>query len=79
MAFGSNVCDVCFPQCFSVPNNIVKYDSETNPSVCLEDYRLTRKVGRVDNDLLIIQFIPIYLADTSRAWLDHLPRNSTDC
>jgi hypothetical protein len=33
----------------------------------------------VDSDLFIIQFLPIYLADTSRAWLDHLPRNLIDC
>jgi hypothetical protein len=33
----------------------------------------------VDDDLLIIQFLTIYLADTSRDWLDHLPKNSIDC
>jgi hypothetical protein len=27
----------------------------------------------------IIQFLPIYLVNTARAWLDHLPRNSIDC
>jgi hypothetical protein len=26
-----------------------------------------------------IQFLPIYLIDTSGAWVDHLPRNSIDC
>jgi hypothetical protein len=34
---------------------------------------------RVDDDFFIIQFLPIYLADTTRAWLDHLPRNSINC
>jgi hypothetical protein len=29
--------------------------------------------------MFIIQFLPIYLADMSKAWLDHLPRNSIDC
>jgi hypothetical protein len=33
----------------------------------------------VDNDIFIIQFLPIYLADTAKAWLDHLPRNMIDC
>jgi hypothetical protein len=28
-------------------------------------------VGGVDHDLYIIQFLPIYLVDTSQAWLDH--------
>jgi hypothetical protein len=36
-------------------------------------------VGGADNNLFIIQFLPIYLADTARAWLDHLPRNSIEC
>jgi hypothetical protein len=35
-------------------------------------------LGEADTELFIIQFLPIYLADTSRAWLDHLPRNSID-
>jgi hypothetical protein len=66
-AFGSNVHDTCFPKNFRAPNNIVKYDNETNPSVWLEDYRLACRAGRADNDLFIIQFLPIYLVDTSRA------------
>jgi hypothetical protein len=32
-AFGSNVRDTCFPKRFWVPNNIVKDDGETTPSV----------------------------------------------
>jgi hypothetical protein len=71
--------DACFPKRFQAPNNIVKYDDMTNPNVWLEDYRLSCRAGGADNDLFIIQFLPIYLADTSRAWLDHLPRNSIDC
>jgi hypothetical protein len=78
-AFGSNICDTWFPKNFWVPNNIIKYEGETNPSIWLEDYHLTWRVGGVDNDLLIIQFLSIYLFDTARAWLDHLPRNWIDC
>jgi hypothetical protein len=62
-----------------VPNNIVKYDSKTNPSVWLEDYHLACWAGGADSDLFIIQFILIDLADTSRAWLDHLPKNLINC
>jgi hypothetical protein len=38
-------------------------------------------VGQVgaDNDLSIIQFLPIYLDYTSKAWLNHLPRNPIYC
>jgi hypothetical protein len=34
--------------------------------------------GWADDKLFIIQFLPIYLADTARAWLEHLPRNMID-
>jgi hypothetical protein len=71
--------DACFPKHFWVPNNIIKYDSKTNPSIWLEDYRLACRAGRADSDMFIIQVLPIYWANTSRAWLDHLPRNSIDC
>jgi hypothetical protein len=37
------------------------------------------RAGGADSDLFIIQFLPIYLIDTFRAWLDHLPRDSIDC
>jgi hypothetical protein len=37
------------------------------------------RAGEADSDLFIIQFLPIYLANTSRAQLDHLPRNLIDC
>jgi hypothetical protein len=69
---------MCFPKRFQAPNNIVKYDGKTNRSIWLEGYHLACRAGRVDDDLFIIQFLPIYLADTTRAWLDHLPRNSID-
>jgi hypothetical protein len=77
--FGSNRCYVCFSKLFQAPNNIVKYDGKTNPSVWLEDHQLACRVGGVDNDLFIIQLLPIYLVDMARASLDHLPGNSIDC
>jgi hypothetical protein len=67
-----------FPKHFRVPNSIIKYDGKTNRIVWLEDYNLACRAGGADSDLFIIQFLPIYLADTSRAWLNHLPRNSID-
>jgi hypothetical protein len=33
----------------------------------------------VDDDIFIIQFLPIYLVDTTIAWPNHLPRNMIDC
>jgi hypothetical protein len=73
------VRDVCFPSHFWVPNNIVKYDGNTNPRIWLEEYHLSCRAGGVDDDLFIIQFLPIYLVNVSRASLDHLPKNSIDC
>jgi hypothetical protein len=29
--------------------------------------------------MFIIRLLPIYLADMSRDWLNHLPKNSIDC
>jgi hypothetical protein len=49
-----------------------------NPNVWLEDYHLTCTVGGANDDF-IIQFLPIYLDYTARAWLDDLHRNSIDC
>jgi hypothetical protein len=36
---------------------------------------MCRAGGAID-DLFIIQFLPIYLAKSARAWLDHLSRNA---
>jgi hypothetical protein len=36
------------------------------------------RAGGADDNLFIIQFLPIYLADMARTWLDHLPRNTID-
>jgi hypothetical protein len=70
--------DAQFPRRFQAPSNIVKYDGKTNPSVWLEDFCLACRVGGANDDLFIIQFLSIYLADSARAWLDHLPRNMID-
>jgi hypothetical protein len=53
-AFGSNMRDMGFLKHFRVPNNVVKYDDKTNPSMWLEDYRLACRAGGVDDDLFII-------------------------
>jgi hypothetical protein len=53
--------------------NIVKYSRERNLDVWLADYRLACQLGSVDDDLLIIRNLPLFLADLVRAWLEHLP------
>jgi hypothetical protein len=61
-----------------VPSNIIKYDDKTNPTIWLEDYHLACKEGWAEDNMFIIQFLLIYLADSARAWLDHLSRNVID-
>jgi hypothetical protein len=72
------VHDAHFPRHFRAPGNIIKYDGKTNPNVWMQDYRLVCRAGGENDDLFIIQFLPIYLADFARAWLDLLPRNVID-
>jgi hypothetical protein len=50
----SNVRDACFCKCVQVPNNVVKYDSQTNPSIWLDDYHLACRTGGAVGDLFII-------------------------
>ena len=65
-----------FPACFHAPPNIVKYSGDTNPAVWLEDFYLAYRPGGANDDLFIIQNLPLYLAESARAWLEHLPADS---
>jgi hypothetical protein len=69
------VHDAHLPRHSRAPGSVIKYDGKTNPSIWLEDYHLVCRAGGASDDLFVIQFLPIYLADFARAWLDHLPRN----
>jgi hypothetical protein len=39
----------------------------------LADYRLACQLGGTDDDNLIIHYLPLFLSDAARAWLEHLP------
>jgi hypothetical protein len=58
------------------PTNISKYDRSSNPSVWLEDYFLAYHMVGIKDDHLMIQFLPIHLAEGARAWLEHLPAST---
>jgi hypothetical protein len=77
-ALGGALRHAHFLRHFRALGNTIKYDDKTNPNVWLEDYRLTCRAGRANDDLFTIQFLPIYVANSARAWLDHLPRNIID-
>jgi hypothetical protein len=50
---------------FRAPPNIVKYFRDSNPIMWLEDFRLACQASRVDDDLFIIQYLPLYLAKSA--------------
>ena len=42
----------------------------------LEDFRLACRAGGADDDLFIIQYLPLYLGESAQACLEQLPVNS---
>src|SRR5688572_25109944 len=72
-AFSARILNAPFPPRFRQPTSIAKYSGETNPGVWLSDYRLACQAGGADDDLFIICNLPLFLADSTRAWLEHIP------
>jgi hypothetical protein len=73
------VCGACFPKHFWAPNNIIKYNAKPIPAF---GWRSTTSRGWHAGRTMTFSTSnssPIYLFNMSRAWLDHLPRNSIDC
>ena len=71
--FSRAIRNAQFPAQFRQPANLTKYSSKTNPELWLADYRLACQLGGADDDLLIICNLPLFLSDSVRAWLEHLP------
>jgi hypothetical protein len=69
----SHIRRASFPTRFQTPTTITKYSGETRPKLWLADYRLACRLGGTDDDNLIIRNLPLFLSDTARAWLEHLP------
>jgi hypothetical protein len=59
-----------------MPLNIIKYSRDTNLAMWLENFHLTYRAGGADDDPFIIQYLPLYLTESARAWLKHLPMNN---
>jgi hypothetical protein len=72
-AFSRAIRRAPFPTQFRTPTTITKYSGETRPELWLADYRLACQLGGTDDDNLIIRNLPLFLSDTARAWLEHLP------
>jgi hypothetical protein len=73
--FGRYIFNAPFPSWYRPPMNIPKYYGKMNPILWLEDYRLTCQTGGADSDSFIICNLPLFLADSARTWLEHLPPN----
>jgi hypothetical protein len=72
-AFSRAIRRAPFPTRFRTPTTITKYSGETRPELWLVDYQLACHLGGTDDDNLIIRILPLFLSDTARAWLEHLP------
>lgn len=58
---------------FCAPTTITKYLGETKLVLWLADYRLACQLRETSDDNLIIHNLPLFLLDSARAWLEHLP------
>jgi hypothetical protein len=72
-AFSRAIQQAPFPIRFRTPTTVTKYSGETRLELWLADYRLACQLGGTDDDNLIIRNLPLFLSDTARAWLEHLP------
>ena len=66
----------CLPAKVLATNQHPKVLWETNPGLWLNVYRLAYQAGGADNDDFIIRNLPLFLADSARARLEHLPSNA---
>ena len=71
-----HILNAAFPPRYRPPTNIPKYSRETNPRLWLEDYQIAYQASGADNDNFIIRNLPLFLANSARAWLEHLPSNA---
>jgi hypothetical protein len=72
-AFSRAIRRAPFPTRFRTPTTITEYSGETRPKLWLADYQLACQLGGTDDDNLVICNLPLFLSDSARAWLEHLP------
>jgi hypothetical protein len=70
--FSQDIRNAPFPTWFWQPANVTKYYGVTNPELWLDDYRLAYQLGGMNDDCFIMHNLPLFLADSVRAWLEHL-------
>jgi hypothetical protein len=62
-----------FPPWFRASTNITKYSGETKLMLWLVDHQLAYPLGGTNDDNLIIHNLPLFLSDSSQAWLKDRP------
>jgi hypothetical protein len=62
--FSREIRTANFPQRFCHPTTITKYTGEMDPRVWLNDYRLSRQLGGVTTEAVIIRNLPLHLTDS---------------
>ena len=67
------------PSKYRSPTYITKYGGETDPGLWLQDYCLVCLMGGAESDAFIIRNLLLYLADSARTWLEHLPADKIAC
>ena len=70
-AFGYRIRSAPMPHKFHAPN-IEKYNGETDPKIWLVNYQLAMKAAPAPDTFFMIQYLPIYLTDSTRNWLNNL-------
>jgi len=76
--FGAAIQVAPYPRRFRPPTHISKYDGETNLNYWLEDYCLTMR-AEGSNDDFAVQYLPLLLSSSTRAWLEQLEPGSIRC
>jgi hypothetical protein len=74
-AFDRCILNTALPPRYRLPTNVPKYSGETNLSLWLKDYWLACQADGADSDYFIIRNLPLFLANSARTWLEHLPPN----
>jgi hypothetical protein len=71
--FSKAIRETILPARFRPPTTLTKYNGDTKLELWLADFRLACQLGGATDDRVIIRQLPLFLSDTTRAWLEDLP------
>lgn len=76
VAFRSRVRATSMPRRFRTLSHAKKYDGQTDPKTWLKNYRLAMKAASAPDPNFMVQYLPLFLANSARTWLNHLGEGS---